>query len=1127
MARSRYEEALRLYVETAGDEELKALISQLGEIGDVAEAEGAAARKAFEGLNDAAEKLAKVDAFAKLKRDLVATESELQQAQAGAQALFREFDGRDTSNSSVVRLQREARKAVSELAGEADRQRLALQRARSELQAMGVDTRNLGTAQGALRGRFAEARATLSGAIGDLQRYRAESARTAGQVARDNRDTADSYGIIGRSVRGLRGLLAGVGAYLGFREAASGVVNLLRVAAASEDARRSLQNLYGGQEAGNRAFEQLQQLASRNGLAFQAVVDQARKLKAFGLDPLNGSLQALINQNAAVGGSQQDLEGKVLALGQAWAKQKLQGEEILQLVERGVPVWELLSKVTGKNVTELQKLSERGALGRDVIRGLYEEIGRANAGAAQSGLSSLSGLLGQVTARWNQFLIQVANAGVSDYFKRQVSELLGGTRDLDAVAKQVATGIVRTFEALKRLALQFAPVIRGVFDFTAALAKNAEAVLFAAKVYAALKIARLATEFTAAARAAVAMTAATEAAGIAADAAGGRVGRLSGLLRALPAVARVSLYVLGAEVAWSQIQKIQAALDNYQRAALDAERTAINLGGIQQELARTGQQLTSVYRDYADVAIRGATEIGRLTREEADQYAFALGQAQNYYRGLAVAAKAAGDAQAEAVAVDRFRALGVAIGQVQERLDAIAASASKQQGFRAFVDKAVADFDRLASKGETTRKAISGIFDGLDLSSARGAEQAVSILDQISIRGTRAAESVREELRKALSEVADGDLPRLKEAAAAAMGSGSAGATAFAEAVNTINLARLGVDLEEVRTGLGAGARTAIEQFRAATREVKTLGLTADQQSKAIAKAFRGAFQQVSTAPELQEIEKSLREAASAGVINTAEYNAAVGDVRRKLDELKQSGMAAGQGVAAGANEAAASLDVVGQAAQKAAADVESVGDAGGAAAEGVREADSAARSFTVSLSGVSDEFVRLLRTKDAFQLGEAFRAQEAELREQVQRVEDLNSEFDTLSKRRKELRQKFNLVSPDTVDQLLQAEEKLEQNRKRRDEAERKSAEDARQKAAEALAEAREIEAARAREGLETVQIVRLEVVAGDGVQQVLSTGGRISPATAQQLAQALGPPLLTLINRSRSGSNRRNTRR
>ncbi len=49
------------------------------------------------------------------------------------------------------------------------------------------------------------------------------------------------------------------------------------------------------------------------------------------------------------------LNGISLAVGKAWAKQKLQGEEIMMLLERGVPVWELLEKVTGKNVQAFAK----------------------------------------------------------------------------------------------------------------------------------------------------------------------------------------------------------------------------------------------------------------------------------------------------------------------------------------------------------------------------------------------------------------------------------------------------------------------------------------------------------------------------------------------------------------------------------------------------------------------------------------------------------------------------------------------------------------------------------------------------------------------------------------------------
>src|SRR5690606_1033056 len=155
----------------------------------------------------------------------------------------------------------------------------------------------------------------------------------------------------------LRSLAAPVLAFLTFRSAGQGIKALGDVAQQAENARRALVELYGSQEAGNRAYGELEVLSRRNGLAFADVVEQAKKLMSFGLDTVNGSLQALVDQSAAVGGSMEDLDGKILALGQAWAKQKLQGEEILQLVERGVPVWDLLQKATGKNVQELQKLS--------------------------------------------------------------------------------------------------------------------------------------------------------------------------------------------------------------------------------------------------------------------------------------------------------------------------------------------------------------------------------------------------------------------------------------------------------------------------------------------------------------------------------------------------------------------------------------------------------------------------------------------------------------------------------------------------------------------------------------------------------------------------------------------------
>ena len=72
---------------------------------------------------------------------------------------------------------------------------------------------------------------------------------------------------------------------------------------------------------------------------------------------------------------------------------------------------------------ELQKLSEQGKLGRDVIAALLNEIGKSAEGQAARGLSTLSGLVTQAKNAFANFLQEVSDAGVLDYFKGQLSAL--------------------------------------------------------------------------------------------------------------------------------------------------------------------------------------------------------------------------------------------------------------------------------------------------------------------------------------------------------------------------------------------------------------------------------------------------------------------------------------------------------------------------------------------------------------------------------------------------------------------------------------------------------------------------------------------------------------------------------
>mgnify|MGYP001309652583 CR=1 FL=1 len=240
----------------------------------------------------------------------------------------------------------------------------------------------------------------------------------------------------------------------------SQITGLIQSGREFETLRAQFSGLLGSIEAGDEAIAWVDRFAE--GVPFQTsqVAEAFVKLKAFGLDPTNGSLRALTNQASLLGGSQETLEGIILAVGQAWAKQKLQGEEALQLLERGVPVWDLLSEATGKSAVELQELSKKGDLGRESIALLLREIDKFAAGASEKQLGTLGGQLDLITDNWGRFQKQVGDSGLNDFIRdtaAEVNKLFAELRDsgqLDQIARAISDTIVGIGTAI-RYSVQF------------------------------------------------------------------------------------------------------------------------------------------------------------------------------------------------------------------------------------------------------------------------------------------------------------------------------------------------------------------------------------------------------------------------------------------------------------------------------------------------------------------------------------------------------------------------------------------------------------------------------------------------------------------------------------------------
>ncbi|MEZ6955958.1 MULTISPECIES: tape measure protein [unclassified Aeromonas] len=257
-----------------------------------------------------------------------------------------------------------------------------------------------------------------------LQRELRESAAQTERLGRSLVQGSQGAGGFQGTIGSLTGrLVAMAGTWFGLQTLTAQLVSMFKTGDQAERLDVQLKAVMGSIAGGAEASAWIQDFAKNTPLQLDEVTQVFVRLKAFGIDPMNGAMQGIVDQAYKLGGGFEEVQGISLALGQAWAKQKLQGEEILQLIERGVPVWQLLEQVTDKNTAELQKLSEAGKLGRDTIAALMNEIAAQSSGAAANNMGLLSGLISNAQDNLAKFYRLVAENGALSWLKNQLASL--------------------------------------------------------------------------------------------------------------------------------------------------------------------------------------------------------------------------------------------------------------------------------------------------------------------------------------------------------------------------------------------------------------------------------------------------------------------------------------------------------------------------------------------------------------------------------------------------------------------------------------------------------------------------------------------------------------------------------
>lgn len=239
-----------------------------------------------------------------------------------------------------------------------------------------------------------------SKAINPLKRVTSETRKLEGATRDANGRLRDSRGrfiSVGKSatqaskgVNNLAGAIRGLVAGFGIFQAGKFVIFKT---AELERQTKSLEVLTGSLGNARNIISELQQFGAVTPFTSTELIETAKRLKAFGFE--TEQVVDVTKRLADVAGATgADLGGIATAFGQIQAKGRLQGEELLQLQERGVGLQDELQKMYGLTADEFRKALEGGRISADAVNLALQNITKtggkyANGAIAQS--ETLSG----------------------------------------------------------------------------------------------------------------------------------------------------------------------------------------------------------------------------------------------------------------------------------------------------------------------------------------------------------------------------------------------------------------------------------------------------------------------------------------------------------------------------------------------------------------------------------------------------------------------------------------------------------------------------------------------------------------------------------------------------------------
>lgn len=237
--------------------------------------------------------------------------------------------------------------------------------------------------------------------------------RTLGSIER-------SIGRVGRAMK-YNLIFGGIGLSAIFT---GGISAGIKFNATMESNEIAFKTFLGSAKAAKEELKALYKIAATTPFEFPDVTDAARKFLSFGftVQQTNKYLRTMADAAAATGASPEMMQRIVLAMGQMQAKGRVQGDELLQLTEAGIPALKILQKELGLTQKQMQNIGAEHISSEKAIPALIRGMDKLYGGASTAQAKTFLGMWSTFKDNANMTLGSITK-GLFDASKRWLGSL--------------------------------------------------------------------------------------------------------------------------------------------------------------------------------------------------------------------------------------------------------------------------------------------------------------------------------------------------------------------------------------------------------------------------------------------------------------------------------------------------------------------------------------------------------------------------------------------------------------------------------------------------------------------------------------------------------------------------------